>query len=296
MNKKPIARLLALLAAAGALAGCETAPQDAPAATAEWRQGMAIQLWTFHRDLERDLSGTLKRIKALGFDRVETYPVKDTSAQQLRAALDAAGLVAVSAHLPWDQIKSDLAGVIADARALGVDQFGPSSINMFDGKPYRVMTLAEADEAGAYLRRACAAARQANMRVFVHTHGNELAPIGGTTPLDRMLHSAGHCFEIEADIAWVKWAGVDPAAFFRRHGSKVSSLHVKDIADAAIGRDFAGLSPASFPTLGQGSVEWVAVMRAARVAGVRHYIIEDDSADPARQIPQSLEHLDTLDF
>ena len=101
---------------------------------------MAIQLYSFNRDLERDLSGTLWRIKALGFDRVETYPVSGSSAQQLRAALDAAGLDAVSAHMSWDRIKSDIAGVIADARILGVKQFGPGSINLFDGRRFRTMT------------------------------------------------------------------------------------------------------------------------------------------------------------
>lgn len=283
-----------MMGAFSTLAACAPAPRAA--STEEWRQGLAVQLYSFHRELEQDLPGTLRQIKALGFDRVETYPVNDTSAPQLRTALDEAGLRAVSAHLPWDRIKADLAGVIADARVLGVEQFGPGSINLFDGKPFRLMTLAEAGEAGVHLKRACAAARAANMRVFVHTHGNELANIGDTTPLDRMLQSAGDCFDIQADITWVKWASIDPARFIRRHRGKVSSLHVKDVAGAAVGRAFGSFGPESFPVIGQGSIDWIEVVRAARASGVRHYIIEDESADPARQIPQSLEYLDRLEF
>lgn len=296
MNRKSVGRrLLAsllLIAGAAALTGCTTPPRVGAAPA--WRQGMAIQLYSFHRDLERDLPGTLRRIKALGFDRVETYPVKDVSPAQLRAALDAARLDAVSAHMPWDRIKTDIAGVIADVRTLGAEQFGPGSINLFDGRPFRPMTLPEAEDAGAHLKRACAAARSANLRVFIHTHGNEFAPSGGTTPLDRMLQSAGNCFEIEADLAWVKWAGADPAAFIRRHGRRVSSLHVKDIAAAAIGREFGSFDSSSFTVAGQGSIDWPEVMRAARAAGVRHYVIEDESADPAGQIPQSLTFLDAI--
>ena len=276
------------------LTNCATAPDTAAGALPAWRQAMAIQLYSFHRDLERDLPGTLRRIKALGFDRVETYPVKDVSASQLREALDAAGLDAISAHMPWDRIKTDVAGVIVDARVLGAEQFGPGSINLFDGKPFRTMSLAEADEAGGHIKRACAAARSANLRVFIHTHGNELARIGDTTPLDRMLQRAGDCFDIQADLTWVRWAGVDPAAFIRRHGRKVSSLHVKDIAAAAVGREFGSIHPSSFTVLGQGSIDWPVVMRAARSAGVRHYVIEDESADPARQIPQTLEYLNRI--
>ena len=145
---------VAALAGNALIAGCVGTAAASASSSPHWRGGMAIQLWTFHSDLERDLPGTLERIKALGFDRVETYPVKDVSSAQLRAALDQAGLDAVSAHMPWDRIKSDIAGVIADARMLGVDQFGPGSINLFDGRPFRVMTVDDAVEAGAHLKRA----------------------------------------------------------------------------------------------------------------------------------------------
>jgi sugar phosphate isomerase/epimerase len=288
--------VVCMAAAAGAISGCAAGPHAANSTSPSWRSGMAIQLYSFHRDLERDLSGTLRRIKALGFDRVETYPVANVSARELRAALDAAGLDAISAHMPWDRIKSDMVGVIADARVLGVDQVGPGSINLFDGKPFRLITPGEADKAGAHLKRACAAARSVNMRIFIHTHGNEFTRAGESTPLDRMLKSAGNCFDIQADISWVRWAGANPAAFIRRYGAKVTSLHVKDIAVTAIGREFGSFGPESFTIVGQGAVDWAEVMRAARASNVRYYIVEDESADPAQQIPHSRKHLDDVGF
>lgn len=296
-SSTPLRRvLLSFLAAAGAagLSACAAPLAETAAAPASWRQGMAIQLYSFNKDLARDLPGTLRRIKALGFDRVETYAVPGVSAAQLRTALDAAGLRAVSAHLPWDQIKSDLPGVIADARTLGVEQFGPGSINLFDGRGFRNMTLADAEEAGAVLRRACAAARSAGLRVFIHTHGNEFARIGDTTPLDRMSREAQNCFDVEADLTWVKWSGNDPAAFIRQYGPRVTSLHLKDVTTAAIGKEPGQIPSESFPILGRGSIDWPAVMRASRAAGVRHYIVEDESADPAGQIPHSLRYLDSV--
>lgn len=288
-----------LVGAAAALSGCATKLETDDAALAAnahspWRSGMAIQLYSFHQDLDRDLAGTLRRIKALGFDRVETYPVANVSAAQLRAALDAAGLRAVSAHLPWDRIKTDLAGVIADAKTLGVQQFGPGSINLFDGRGFRNMSLEDAAEAGAVLKRACSAAAEAGLRVFIHTHGNEFAPIAGTTPLDRMSREADNCFDIEADLAWVKWSGTDPAAFIRQYGRRVTSLHLKDVSQAAIGQEPGKIDPSNFPVIGKGSIDWPAVMRASAGAGVRYYIIEDESADPAAQIPHSLAYLDKV--
>ena len=289
-------RLLPLLLGVGALAlsSCATSRSATADVQPKWRSGMAIQLYSFHQDLERDLPGTLRRIRALGFERVETYPVANVSAAQLRAALDAAGLRAVSAHLPWDRIKSDLPGVIADAKTLGVAQFGPGSINLFDGRGFRNMTLADAEQAGETLKLACRAARRGGLRVFIHTHGNEFARIGDTTPLDRMSRTAANCFDIEADLTWVKWSGTDPAGFIRRYGARVTSLHLKDITSAAIGKEPGQIPPENFPSLGRGSIDWAEVMRASAAAGVRHYIIEDESADPAGQIPHSLAYLASL--
>ena len=282
------------LAAAACTTGTAEGPGAGAAAAPAWRSGMAIQLYTFHHDLERDLPGTLARVKALGFDRVETYSVPGVSAVQLRAALDAAGLRAVSAHMPFSRMEKDIAGVIADVKTLGAEQFGPGSIWLYDTSERRPLTLAEAERAGGILARACEAARPANLRVFIHTHGNEFAPVDGTTPLDRMLQAAGGCFDIEADIFWIQAAGVEPAELIWRHGSRVTSLHLKDMARGAVMPNQFTAPPEASAVLGQGKIDLPAVIRESRAAGVRHYIIEDESRDPAGQIPASLAYLDSL--
>ena len=295
---KTFRRFLAAAIGAALLAGCNQAASEengaAAAAAPAWRSGMAIQLYSFHKDLGQDLDGTLARIKQLGFDKVETYPVEGLTPAELRAALDRAGLKAVSAHLPWDRIKTDLPGVVADAKTLGVEQFGPGSINLWDGKGFRNLSLADAEEAGEALKKACAAASEAGMRVFIHTHGNETAEVEGTTPLDRMSQVSNNCFDIEADVFWVKWAGGDPAAFIRRHGKRVTSLHLKDIGQSGLGKPQDQLPPEAFTVLGKGTIDWPAVMEASRAAGVRHDIIEDESPNPAGQIPSSLAYLDSV--
>ena len=135
MTGKHIIAWVAVATIAIGLGACAARPQSASQSPPQWRDGMAIQLYSFHRDLERDLPGTLRRIKALGFDRVETYPIANVSAVQLRAALDAAGLDAVSAHMPWDRIKSDITGVIADARVLGAGRSASEASTCLTASP-----------------------------------------------------------------------------------------------------------------------------------------------------------------
>src|SRR6188508_1330576 len=55
---------------------------------------LAAQLWTFRYDLEKDVPGTLKKIKQLGIDYVEGFdaPYIVDDADKFKAQLDAAGL------------------------------------------------------------------------------------------------------------------------------------------------------------------------------------------------------------
>jgi sugar phosphate isomerase/epimerase len=53
------------------------------------------------------------------------------------------------------------------------------------------------------------------------------------------------------------------------------------------------LEEASVP-LGQGLVDIPAALRAARETGVRHYYIEDEAVDAARQLSESLRYLESI--
>ena len=48
--------------------------------------------------------------------------------------------------------------------------------------------------------------------------------------------------------------------------------------------------------LGAGTLDWVAIFKAARKAGVKWYFIEDESPTVLDQIPQSLRYLEQLKF
>src|SRR3954467_5949077 len=61
---------------------------------------VAVQLYSFRNDLDRDLPGTLARIKQLGIDCVEGYSLHGRSPEQLRKEFDHAGLRVISFHLP----------------------------------------------------------------------------------------------------------------------------------------------------------------------------------------------------
>src|SRR5262249_10503079 len=80
---------------------------------------IGVQLWTFRESLPRDLAGTLARIRGLGFEQVEGAGLWKHTAAEVRAALDAAGLVCTSAHIGFERLRDDASGAIAEAKAMG---------------------------------------------------------------------------------------------------------------------------------------------------------------------------------
>jgi sugar phosphate isomerase/epimerase len=46
--------------------------------------------------------------------------------------------------------------------------------------------------------------------------------------------------------------------------------------------------------LGTGQLNFAAILKAAKKAGIKHYFIEDESPTSVEQIPQSLKYLKTV--
>jgi sugar phosphate isomerase/epimerase len=46
--------------------------------------------------------------------------------------------------------------------------------------------------------------------------------------------------------------------------------------------------------VGQGKIDYVPILKAAKKVGVKYYIIEDESPSSEKQIPQSLEYLKSV--
>ena len=62
--------------------------------------GIALQLYSVREDMEKDLPGTLRAVKAMGYEGVEFAGLYGYEPAALRALLEEIGLTAVSAHVP----------------------------------------------------------------------------------------------------------------------------------------------------------------------------------------------------
>jgi len=71
--------------------------------------------------------------------------------------------------------------------------------------------------------------------------------------------------------------------------------HLKDLRKGAATGIHTGQAPQTDDVpVGTGQVNWPAVLKQAATAGVKHYFIEDESANPLESVPVSIKYLQKL--
>src|SRR5204863_3905358 len=82
---------------------------------ASFKGPVGLELYRLRADFAKDVPGTLKKVHDLGFKYVELAGTYNLTPEQFKKALDAAGLVAISGHFPYERFRDDVEGIARDA-------------------------------------------------------------------------------------------------------------------------------------------------------------------------------------
>ena len=109
---------------------------------------------------------------------------------------------------------------------------------------------------------------------------------GGRSGLEILAEDSDPALLMELDTYWVAHGGGDPCEWIRRLAGRVPFIHVKDMVIDAEGKQ-------AFAEVGQGNLNWPGIVDAARAAGTRWYIVEQDRCPgpPVESLKISLENL-----
>jgi sugar phosphate isomerase/epimerase len=267
------------------------------------RDRISVQLYTLRDQLQIDLAGSLAELRRIGYTRIEHAGFVNRTAQQFRAALDAAGLRATSGHVgipqPFDaaawQRSLDDAHIVGN-RYIVHPFFGLDAA----GQPIRDAAVYSAFARD--LNRAGALARRAGLSFGYHNHHLEfLRQSGGRrTGYDIITAETDpDLVHLEVDLHWA-WRGcADPVDLIHRHRGRIRQVHVKDMDLTS-----ANFNLAPFADPGAGLIDFGRIFEFSREAGLAEYIVErDDAGSPPRTPAQALDtarngfrFLDTLRF
>jgi sugar phosphate isomerase/epimerase len=226
---------------------------------------LAAQLYTVRHALDDDFDGTLAALAEAGVVEVEIAGLHGRSAAAMRAALDAAGLGACSAHISLDAFD----GAAEAAAALGA----PTVVVPWVEAPET------AEEADATVERIVAAselAAEAELGFAYHNHDFEFR----TGLWDRLVAAE---LPHELDVGWAMAAGRDPVTLLGELAGRCPLVHAKDMRRRADGSWEDVIA-------GDGEADWPAVVEAAKAAGATHLIVELDnpSEHPVDDVALSL--------
>ncbi len=139
-------------------------------------------------------------------------------------------------------------------------------------------------------------ASAAGLQLCYHNHAFEFGQDrDGTRWLDVIMQgTAASGMKLELDVFWAAITGADPVETIRRYSGRIALMHLKD-KDPQAARSLveSGVPRQSFVEVGSGALDFVAILAAARAAGVQHYFVEQDftPGDPVDSLKKSYTYL-----
>jgi len=246
---------------------------------------LGAQLYTLRDFLKTpdDIARTLAKVAALGYRAVQLSALGPIETPRLKQLLDDNGLAVAATHVGYERLRDDLDGVVEEHRLLGCTYAAigglPQEFRSAEGYP-------------RFAREASEVARRMKARGLVfgyHNHSFELERFGDRTALEILYsESDPEAFTAEIDTYWIQHGGGDPAWWIERLKGRCPLVHLKDMA-VVEGKPVMA-------EVGEGNLNWPAILSACRAAGARWYLVEQDVCrrDPFESLGISLRNLKAM--
>jgi sugar phosphate isomerase/epimerase len=230
-------------------------------------EDLSIQLYSLRNF--GDLPRQLEALAEIGFRRVELIGSHLEDAKATRALLDAHGMSAPTAHVSIFDLRDRLGWVADQANTVGVEELFMPALPDEE----RDMPAAGWQATGAELGEMAEMLGTYGIDLGYHNHDWELKRYpDGTTPLEHLFLGARDSpLTFEADLAWIARGGADPIAWMKRLQTRLTAVHVKDIAAEGANLDEDGWSD-----IGAGTLDWQRLWRQATALGAKWMVLEHD--------------------
>lgn len=227
---------------------------------------LAAQLYTL-RDFMKTpaaIAATFKKVKALGYDAVQLSGLGPIAPSELADILISKGQQAVITHTSYTRLREELDAVITEHKLWNCPHVALGSMpeEFRSSAGIRKFALV-ANDIGKKLV-------EAGLTFSYHNHSFELAHNdAGISWLEQLYSETDPRYlQGELDTYWIQHGGADPAAWVTRMSGRMPVIHLKDMVMVGDQQVMA--------EVGEGNLNWAAILPACRAAGVQWYAVEQD--------------------
>ncbi len=236
--------------------------------------GMPIgcQTWPVREMIAKDFPGTIKQLAEAGFQAIELCSpvgyadsgfagIGKYSGAELRRILGDAGLTCVSSHFGIEELRKNQEDRIAWAKDVGLTQM---LVPTLEGPCHP--TMDDVKRAAEEYNRMGEKAAQAGIQQGLHNEVFEVTKVDGQRTYDLLFKLLdAKLVKFQFQVAAIS-EGYDAAQYFTKYPGRFISMHVQGWSAKA--RKEA--------PVGQDSLDWKKIFRAAKTGGIKNYYVEMD--------------------
>jgi sugar phosphate isomerase/epimerase len=230
-----------------------------------------------------DISKTLKRIRKIGYEAVQLSALGKIEAAELGKMLREEGLICCATHVSPERMANEPAAVLEEHRLWNCHYTAIGGF--FPKNPTTADWLQFAQQYNATAKKYAGT----DLTIGYHNHSHELTKFDGKRALDILLTKLDRSIWFEIDTYWITHGGGDPVAWIDKVSGRIPCLHLKDMGINSDRQQF-------MMEVGEGNLNWPAILKSAKSAGVKWYIVEQDTCyrDPFESIEISLKNLQQM--
>ncbi|WP_348085005.1 sugar phosphate isomerase/epimerase [Mucilaginibacter sp.] len=251
---------------------------------------IGVQAYTYRASFAARPEAVLDSVKALGITQMEGPNPKGVDIYKFKQMLDKRGISMPSIGIDYGSLVKEPLEAVRTAGILG------SQFVMVAWLPHgKTFTLDDAKKAVADLNKAGRTLKANSLTLCYHIHGYEFVPYEDGTLFDYIVKNTDPRYvKFEMDVMWAFHGGADPAKLMLKYPTRWRLMHLKDIRKGVANDLTGGTDIKNDVALGTGQIDIPEVLKAAKAVGIRHYFIEDESPDHAKQIPVTIKYLKSL--
>lgn len=243
---------------------------------------VAAQLYTLRNQCktEADIAQSLEKVAKIGYQSVQVSGLGPITEPKLAQICADNGLSICATHESLSSLLETPDAIIERLQKLGCKHTAlgyPSDVD-----------LGSKDGVAAYCAQIEKSAEKfvaAGLSMGHHNHQHEFRKIEGKPALQIILEST-KALTMEVDTYWVQFGGANPASFVALCAGRIPLLHLKDYGIGENNQPY-------FAEIGNGNLEFPAIIAAAEKGGCEWFIVEQDTTpgDPFDSLRISFDYI-----